>query len=124
MTDRDQDTATLDIPKSENPGVEIKPSKIHGLGLFAARAFKKGEIIGHYEGPEVTEDQDGDHVLWIYDEDEEREYGVDGQNETRYVNHSKKPNVYFNGTELEAIKAIRKGAELTHNYGDAWADLD
>ncbi|MFT7668081.1 MAG: SET domain-containing protein [Planctomycetota bacterium] len=111
------------FPKFENEGVEVKDSNIHGLGLFAVKSFRKGDVIGYYKGPEVTADQDGDHVLWIYDEDEKREYGIDGQNETRFVNHSQKPTAYFNGEELQAMKAIRKGDEVTHNYGEAWADL-
>ncbi len=113
---------TKKLPTTENRKVEIKQSKIHGLGLFAARNLRKGEVIGLYQGPETEEE--GDHVLWIYDEDEQREYGIDGQTETRYVNHSQKPNAYFNGEVLEALRAIKKGEELTHNYGEAWSDLD
>lgn len=116
------DAPKAPFPTTENRKVEIKDSHIHGLGLFAARNMSKGEVIGLYQGPEV--DYDGDHVLWIFDEDEEREYGIDGQTETRFVNHSKKANAYFNGEVLEAIQSIKKGDEITHNYGEAWADLD
>lgn len=116
-------SATLEIPQFDNPGVEVKASKIHGLGLFAARSFKKGDVIGYYEGPKVTEEQDGDHVLWIFDEDKNEEYGIDGQNETRFVNHTQEANAYFDGEELQAIRPIRKGEEITHNYGEAWTDL-
>ncbi len=115
--------ASHETPQSDNPHVEVKQSHIHGLGLFAARKFRKGELIGHYEGPEVTEHQDGDHVLWVFDEDEGREYGVDGKNETRFVNHSRRANAHFNGLELMATQAIRPGEEITHDYGEAWSDL-
>ena len=83
---------TRTLPPCTNPKVEIKPSRIHGMGLFAARPIREGEVIGMYQGPEV--DYDGDHVLWIYDEEKEREYGIDGQSETRYVNHCRRPNAY------------------------------
>jgi uncharacterized protein len=110
-------------PRSTNPKVEIKQSHIHGLGLFAARRIRKGEVIGLYEGREVTDEEDnGDHVLWIYDEDTGKEYGIDGRTETRYVNHSQKPNADFNGEILEALKQIRSGDEITFNYGEAWSE--
>ena len=111
---------TIASPPNTNPKVEIKSSLIHGLGLFAARPLREGEVIGLYQGPEV--EYDGDHVLWIYDEDQEREYGIDGTCETRYVNHCRQPNAYFNGEVLEALRVIKAGEEITHNYGEAWAD--
>ena len=107
-------------PRSTNPKVEIKPSTIHGLGLFAAKPIRKGEVIGLYEGRPATED--GDHVLWIYDENTEEEYGIDGLTETRYVNHSRRPNAYFDGETLEATRGIKPGEEITHDYGEAWVN--
>ena len=107
-------------PSSTNPKVDIKPSTIHGLGLFAARQIRKGEEIGLYEGRKTT--VDGDHVLWIYDENTELEYGIDGQSETRYVNHSRRPNAYFDGEVLEARRKILPGEEITHDYGEAWTE--
>ena len=106
---------------TDNHKVEIKPSNIHGLGLFAARDMGEGEVVGHYHGPVV--EHEGDHVLWIYDEDQDREYGIEGVSETRFVNHSRRPNAYFNGEVLEALCEIRRGDEITHDYGEEWADL-
>jgi SET domain-containing protein len=112
------------LPKFENERAEVKESGIHGLGLFASKSLRKGSIVGYYEGPEVvSEEQDGDHVLWIFDEDEKREYGINGQNETRFVNHSRKPNANFNGEKLVVLRAIKQGEEITHDYGEAWSDL-
>lgn len=111
------------LPKFENERAEVKESGIHGLGLFAAKSLRKGSIVGYYKGPEVKTEDDGDHVLWIYDEDEEREYGIDGQNETRFVNHSRKPNANFNGEKLVTLRTIKVGEEITHDYGEAWSDL-
>jgi SET domain-containing protein len=113
----------LQIPVFDNPRVEIKESGIHGLGLFARRMLRKGTIIGIYRGVEVAPGEDGDHVLWIYDENEEREYGIDGDNETRFVNHSRSSNAHFDGERLIAQRTIRSGEEITHDYGEAWADL-
>ena len=109
---------------SKNAKIEVRKSPIHGRGLFAIQPIKKGEKIGRYEGPTVTEDEDGDHVLWVWDEDEDREYGIDGKNELRYVNHSRRPNANFEGEILEALRPIRPGDEITHDYGQAWAEVD
>jgi len=99
----------------------VLESPIHGRGLFATERIRKGERIGRYEGP--IAEQDGDHVLWIYDEDEEREYGIDGRNELRFVNHSSVPNANFDGDVLQALRTIRPGDEITHDYGDDWTDV-
>jgi len=102
---------------------EVGDSGIHGKGLFAARKITKGKVIGTYDGPKVhTDAEDGDHVLWIEDVDGSF-YGIDGQNELRYVNHSTKANASFEGEELTALRDIKKGEELTHHYGDDWMDL-
>jgi len=102
---------------------EVRDSGIHGKGLFATRKIAKHAVIGTYQGPKIYDDaDDGDHVLWIEDHDGSI-YGVDGKNDLRYVNHSTKANVVFEGEELLAMRDIKKGEELTHHYGDDWLDL-
>jgi hypothetical protein len=40
----------------------------------------------------------------------------------KYINHSKKPNVaYYDDLSVVALKDIKAGQELTHDYGDEWA---
>jgi uncharacterized protein len=113
------------IPAFENDQAEVRESGIHGLGLFARKNLRKGSTVGFYRGEKVTSmKDDGDHVLWIYDEDEDEEYGINGENETRFVNHSKRANANFNGEELIALRTIKEGEEITHDYGEAWSDLD
>jgi SET domain-containing protein len=113
----------IESPQFSNPLVAVKQSLIHGMGLFAQRTILEGAQIGLYEGAEVESDEEGDHVLWIYDEDEEREYGIDGQNETRFVNHCRSANAAFYGEELVALRTISVGEEITHDYGEAWSAL-
>jgi len=108
-------------PGPRNAKVCVRSSSIHGRGLFACRRIAKGERIGRYEGPIV--DRDGDHVLWVYDETSGREVGICGQNELRYVNHSPRPNACFYGDELEALRTIQIGDEITHDYGWEWAGV-
>jgi SET domain-containing protein len=110
-------------PSTSKPLYEVRDSGIHGKGLFAVRKITKGKVIGTYQGPKVyTDAEDGDHVLWIEDDDGSV-YGVDGKNDLRYVNHSTKANVVFEGEELVALRDIKRGEELTHHYGDDWLDF-
>jgi len=95
----------------------ILPSTIHGEGLFATVFIPAGTHLGRYEGPVV--DEDGPHVLWVWD-DEDNLLGIDGENDLRYVNHSRDPNVEFIGPDLFALRDIRPGEELTHHYGEDW----
>jgi len=88
----------------------VKPSGIHGHGLFASEIIKKGAVIGHLEGEHTQED--GPHVLWI---DDER--GLRVTNDLRFINHSAQPNaVYFDDLTVVALKTIQPGQEITHNY--------
>ncbi len=94
----------------------VGTSPIHRKGLFAARRIDKDTLIGIYDGPRT--DENGPHVLWV--EDEDVEYGIDGRNDLRYVNHSPAPNAVFEGEELRALQAIGPGEEITFFYGDEW----
>ena len=100
-----------------NALVSVSESRIHGRGLFAARHIAKDRLIGRYEGP-LTESS-GSHVLWVEDE-RGRWIGIEGSNQLRFVNHSEEPNAEFFGDELWSLRAIRRGEEITHDYGDEW----
>lgn len=101
------------------PAYEVRSSAIHGLGLFATRRIPAEERIGVYQGPRSRKIDT--YVLWVEDENG-KEYGIDGQNEMRYVNHSKAPNAAFEGEELWTLRRIEPGEEITHHYGDEWED--
>lgn len=103
--------------ESSNPLVVIKASAIHGRGLFARCDISRGTLIGSYEGKRTK--NDGKYVLWLED-DAGDAYGINGRNETRYVNHSSRPNAVFEGPSLLAIRKITAGEEITHHYGDDW----
>lgn len=93
------------------------PSPIHGHGCFAKVSFATGELIGIYEGPEVSED--GTYVLWIYQPDGDALIGRDGRNLLRWLNHSDDPNAEFDGFALYARRAIAPDEEITFDYGGA-----
>jgi len=99
------------------PGVECRESAIHGKGAFATRVFRVGDHVGVYLGEPTHED--GMHVLWIETDNGEWR-GIDGTGVLRWLNHSKNPNVEFDGPVLLAIVAIKPGDELTFHYGEEW----
>ena len=98
----------------------VKPSDIHGKGLFAGQYFEPDDYIGRYEGPIV--DYDGPYVLWVLDDDGTG-YGIDGKNHMRWLNHSSQPNAEFFNDELYAIEPISPGDEITFHYGEDWDDV-
>jgi len=87
-------------------------STIHGTGLFAARGIRKGEYIGTYRGAEAK--RNGTYVLWACEEGEED--NTIGRNLLRYLNHCCPGNTAFDGFDLYATRAIRRGEELTFDY--------
>ena len=100
--------------------VESGPSTIHGTGVFARRPIAEGERVGRYTG-QPTED-DGTYVLWIEDGDGGWER-IDGDGILRFLNHSRSPNVEFDGPDLYALRDITAGEELCFDYGEEWADV-
>lgn len=108
-------------PPKKDPGIEVKDSAIHGRGLFATRIFEAGECIGTYEGPRSM--KNGTYVLWI-EEDDGSYYGVQGENELRYLNHSSSPNADFDDELLYAVQRINVGDEICFHYGEDWEDTE
>jgi len=92
----------------------VKDSHIHGKGLFAACNIFEGDIIGSIKYNPVEED--GPYVLWIDDA-----VGIQVDCDLKYINHNAKPNAcYCEDLQVIAIKNIKTGEEITHDYGDDW----
>jgi len=88
----------------------VDDSPIHGKGLFARCDILKGSIIGVVKG--VVAKKDGPYVLWLNEEQ-----GIRVRCNLRYINHSKQPNAaYYDTLEVIALRDIRRGEEITHNY--------
>lgn len=99
---------------------EVRTSAIHGRGLFARRAIRRGEAIGTATG--VPARRDGPHVLWFIHDDGGEE-GVRITNALRYVNHDVPANASFEDLQLVALVDIPAGAEITYDYGSAHVDV-
>lgn len=111
--------------------VITKKSKIAGTGAYAAQpipARKKignmeGEIISYREAQRRVKKQPG-NVLFMVEFDHE-DIALDASvnsNELRFINHSCDPNVFmrraYQKVEYYAKRAIKKGEELTCDYGE------
>lgn len=99
-----------------------------GLGLFAARPFRKGERIIEYVGrPLSTAEQYTSRSKYLFEVNSRKT--IDGsmrQNVARYINHSCRPNcepeIERGRIFIDAIKPIRAGEELSYDYGEEYVD--
>lgn len=112
------------------PGIifVLQPSKIEGVGVFAARDIPSGSPLELFDDEEALFVRISD----ITDEEEKKaieKYGVEDnggyfipKNWHKmcigwYLNHSDIPNVHHdNGENYYALRDIKKGEELTIDY--------
>lgn len=93
----------------------IKKSYIHGKGLFTTVKLKEGTLVGYCKSTPVAEPSP--HTLWL-----DNEKLVEVTCKLKYINHHKAPNVsYFDDLSVVALRDIKAGEELTHDYGEEWA---
>ena len=115
--------------KTTDAPYAVKRSKA-GLGLFATRDFKRGELIIEYIGEKIsTKEADrrgGKYLFSVTDE-----ITIDGKgrnNIARYVNHSCHPNAEAETDDEElrifirAKKRINAGEEICYDYGPEYWD--
>ena len=108
---------------------KIKKSNIDKRGLYASKDIKDGTKIIEYKGKIVTkkkveEDSKFDNDKAIYLFNLNKRYDLDGDfkyNTARLINHSCNPNCEVAGVGLKvwvyAIRDIKKGEELSYDYG-------
>jgi len=112
------------------PLFEVRHSRVHGFGVFAARRIRKGTTIIEYLGDRLShaqadaryedKDPDDNHTfLFTVDAKIVIDAGVNG-NEARYINHGCDPNCEssMRGKRvfIEAIRTIQPGEELAYDY--------
>ena len=108
---------------------KVKKSNIDKRGLCATKNIKPGIKIIEYVGKLITkkeaqQNSKFDNSKDIYLFNINKKYDLDGDfkfNTARLINHSCDPNCEVSGTGLKvwvyAIKDIKKGEELTYDYG-------
>lgn len=114
--------------------VMLKPSGIHGIGVFAIRDIPKGsrnffsKDVGEWiKLPIADVDSLPQHAKDLVETyclfDEEHyyvpDYGFKLMDLVNYLNHSHQPNIISlnDGEEFEALREIKAGEELLVNYG-------
>lgn len=103
--------------------IEIRGSAQHGRGVFALCAIGPGEKILAFTGPVLSRAQLDPHDYHLQIADEFY-LGASGHADD-YVNHSCAPNSAFvAGLELEALRAIAAGEEITWDYSTAIDETD
>ena len=101
------------------PHLEVRISKIHHRGVFAARDLKKGERLIEYTGRKLTPAQSdrsqSDYLFQL-----NSKTFLDGKNTARYFNHSCDPNcevvIERGHIWIHAKRAVKLGEELVYNY--------
>jgi len=98
--------------------IVVKKSKIHGKGVFAARDFKKRNIVLKWKGKILTEAQKNSlptHQQKFVSRYEKNKW-IFFDSPCKYVNHSCNPNTKAKNHSDVAILDITKGEEITANY--------
>ena len=108
---------------------KVKKSKIDNFGLYASKDIKKGSKIIQYKGKVITRKEaeenpkyDNDKAIYLFNLN--KRYDLDGDfkfNTARLINHSCNNNCDYEGKGFKvwvsAIRDIKKGEELTCDYG-------
>ena len=112
------------------PLLEVRDSRLHGQGVFAAQHIAKGTRVIEYLGERVSHAEadrryehkdaaDNHTVLFIVNARTVIDAGVDG-NEARFINHACEPNcesvIEGGRVFIDAIRSIEPGEELTYDY--------
>lgn len=116
--------------RSRTPLFEVRHSRIHGNGVFAARRIRKGTKVIEYLGERLSHARadaryegknPGDNHTFLFTVNGKTviDAGVDG-NDARYINHGCDPNCESTISKgrvfIEAIRTIRPGEELSYDY--------
>lgn len=114
--------------------VMLKPSPVHGIGVFAIRDIPKGcrtifsTGVGEWIKISIkevealpTHSRNLIETYCLYDEENYfvPDYGFKLMDLVLYLNHSDKPNIASvnDGEFFEALRDIKEGEELLVNYG-------
>ena len=95
--------------------VIVKDSKIEGLGVFAARDFKKGKVVVKWDISRKLSKEEAENLP----EDEKKYVAFYGEKyvlqlpPARHVNHSCEANTFVKDFCDIAKRDIKKGEEIT-----------
>lgn len=118
---------------TRNSRIVIRNSKVHGRGVYAARAIKAGERIVEYRGERISwreadrrppsDPDDPNHTFFFSLSDGKTVIDASvGGNAARFINHACDPNCESEESDdgrvyIEAVRDIKAGEELNYDYG-------
>lgn len=114
----------------------LKPSSIHGLGVFATESIKKGTAV-YQHNPRLDliltatkfarlDPQDQALIMHYGGIDKRLGRYRLSYDDLRFLNHSEKPNLVYDSAtdQIIALRDISSGEELTQDYRDFEDDTD
>ena len=107
--------------KLKTVNVYVKESPLQGRGVFAAKDFKKNNLVLEIDDTHVVEDENKlTPEQHAFDLDYLENKIVLMQEPEKYINHSCDPNTYVktknNIRQILAMRDISKGDEITYDY--------
>ena len=111
--------------------IQVRRSGVHGKGVYALQAIRKGEVIIEYKGEMITwkqalkrhphDPKDPDHTFYFHIDDKHVIDAKFGGNAARWINHACKPNcesdIIGERVFIKALRKIEPGEELFYDYG-------
>jgi uncharacterized protein len=129
----------MQLPQARNraPSVATEPriatqrSSVHGTGVVALCHLPAGETVIEYIGEIITmqealrrhphDPHDPDHTFYFHIDDAHVIDGLYGGNDSRWINHSCRPNCEPDQVDgrifIKTRRQVWKGEELTFDYG-------
>ena len=121
-----------------SPAFAVRRSKVHGRGVFATRAIRKGEVLAEFTGERISHaeanwryrhrDFNDSHTFLFTVSSRTVIDARHGGNDTRFINHRCDPNcepqIIRGRVFIVAIRAIRPGDELGFEYNIGREDDD
>jgi uncharacterized protein len=112
--------------------IQAKPSKIQGTGAFALEAIPARKKIGNMGGEIISKREVRKRIEKVkeiamveFHNGKALDASVN-PNDLRYINHSCSPNTFLRRNypyiEFYALRPIKKGEELTADYGETHHD--
>jgi SET domain-containing protein len=108
------------------PPVYTGSSSIEGTGCYAGRDIRKGELIGEYTGPRISEEEadekySGTEATYLFMLDDGQVIdATDDDNPMKYINHCCSPNCEAYEEDgrilIYAAEDIKEGEELHYDY--------
>ncbi|MBS1511906.1 MAG: SET domain-containing protein-lysine N-methyltransferase [Bacteroidetes bacterium] len=118
--------------KKDRFSVLIKKSNIDGKGLFALESIPARKKVGELEGDLISIRKarqlaaKSKRISIVEVDDDYALYAAEKDTTYRFINHSCQPNTYMRifkrHVEFYALTNIKKGEELTCNYGETHHD--